>query len=685
MAQAPRPRNRAEGVRPRTAKGKLPTHMNRSIALFVALAVLVAHSLAIRTNSVGNLAPPYDQAFVAYRLASNLVVEGQWSWSPGQSGFDSYASPLWVVICAVAERLYISVNFFVRVIGVLATATSFILASRFHADRTASLITPMLLAISGMVAAAAVSGTETALLTALVTLSFLAFERDWNKTLGLALLLCGLTRGEGWVLALLFFALRLVRRRRRRRGTSVGPPSSLTPFLAPVVGILGMTALRWHWMDEIASPWLLDLITIEEGELASGLAYVKSFFVSAASPLLVVYSLWYLLRRYLSATGIRALLVFLVWSALIIVQGGGTTPFCESMVPVLPLILIAAQEGMITALNSAKPYVRAIAQTGFVVAVLASTLASKHPADLGPIPMARWQRAWMAPGPNPRFGFEDYLGRRGLDEEVEATEVLRDIGIYMRDHVDPRRTVLTPWPGSIAYLSHLPVLDLLGRATPAPPRTRTTPTRIHPHVDILAALAQGADYIVPFPHEMDGIPALQDLATQWWQELDEHHDEPGRLEAITAALQGYELITIPLQREAGSSANPRGRRACILRSRALDSSPVLHVSFEGGVLRVELEHHGAWQIADLRIWGEDKQGTAWSLTPNGRFVQGMGASTRSNLVLSDTGARRMLLMTRSADRPLPDLVTLRAALLNPDTQPGAAGTEVSREVQILPR
>ena len=79
--------------------------MNRSIALFVALAILLAHVLAIHNDGSGSLAFPYDQAHAAYRLARNLVVEGQLQWNPGSTAFESYSSPVWIAVCTIGERL----------------------------------------------------------------------------------------------------------------------------------------------------------------------------------------------------------------------------------------------------------------------------------------------------------------------------------------------------------------------------------------------------------------------------------------------------------------------------------------------------------------------------------------------------------------------------------------------------
>ena len=55
--------------------------MNRTIALFLALVVLLAHTLAIYSSESGALAPPYDFAHVAFRMARNVVQNGVFAWN----------------------------------------------------------------------------------------------------------------------------------------------------------------------------------------------------------------------------------------------------------------------------------------------------------------------------------------------------------------------------------------------------------------------------------------------------------------------------------------------------------------------------------------------------------------------------------------------------------------------------
>jgi len=51
--------------------------MNRATVVFIALAILLAHTLAIHQNPDGDFAAPYDWAHVAYRLGRNLAHQGR--------------------------------------------------------------------------------------------------------------------------------------------------------------------------------------------------------------------------------------------------------------------------------------------------------------------------------------------------------------------------------------------------------------------------------------------------------------------------------------------------------------------------------------------------------------------------------------------------------------------------------
>ena len=92
--------------------------MNRSIALFVALAVLVAHAFAIHSDASGDLAAPGELAYAAFRVARNIAYEHSWSWNFGAASADAYPSTLWVWLCAVSERLYWPTHLFGKELAV---------------------------------------------------------------------------------------------------------------------------------------------------------------------------------------------------------------------------------------------------------------------------------------------------------------------------------------------------------------------------------------------------------------------------------------------------------------------------------------------------------------------------------------------------------------------------------------
>lgn len=636
--------------------------MNRSIALFVAMAVLAAHSLSIHTDGTATLASPHDLAYVAFRIGQELAHEGTLTWFQGQDAFESYPSLAWVGFSGLIQRAYwLPINSTVQLFGALAAMLTLVLASRLHPDRIASMIAPFLLAICGGVAAAAVSGTETAALMCAVTAAFLAYERNWSGRLGLALLACGLLRPEAWILTGGMGVLRLVDVARGAR------PRSLLAYLPPLIGFATVAAWRREHTGTWTSAYTEHLAHVGQGEFEAGLGYLTDFIATSVSPLLLVFALWALVRGRLSATGVRAGGLFLLWTALVVLQGGGGAVFGEALVPVLPLALIAAQEGMILTLNSPRAGVRGVAWGSFLGVAALSVLASALPGSLLPAPL---HETLTSPSHPPRFGFEDRRGRAGLEEEIARTRSLRGLGVFMRDHLEPGTSVLTPWPGAVAYLSRLPVHDLLGRTDAHLPGTRPVPWSARARVDVLAAIERGQDYIVPFLAAPPRFPSRDDLAVAWVSALDERVGEEGRAQGVASALEAYELIKVPV----GLSSQPGRRTATfLLRRRDLELTPTLELSVEGTELVVRMRTRGHEQLADLWVWATRRDGHMEYATPPGTFSAERTVLARANLLLSPTGERRIELY-RAALPPLEDerhgaLISLHAVLRNP----GAGG------------
>ena len=639
--------------------------MNRSVALFVAMALLVAHALAIHTTASGDFAPPYDMAFVAFRVGYSLVHEGHFAWGTDAGGIDSYPSFLWVMVSYGLQRLYLSINFWSQVVGALCALATMLLSSRFHSDRVASLVAPLLLAMSGSYAAASLSGTETTLVALTFTAAFVANERGWSWTLGLSLALAGLARPEAWVLTPLFFSMRLFPGLKHGAGRG----TNLRAYWVPLLSFAALALLRRWLGGDFLSSYTAGLLTFGQSSLSGVSSALRDFLVSSVSPALLVYSLWYLLRRRLSSTGRRALFIGTCWALFAATRETESLPLNESMVPVLPLLLIAVQEGLINALNSPRLWVRQLAWSSFFLTGLLTILVSRAPQNLGSIPFAQHQYAWLEPSQGEQLGARGWLGRPGLVEEIEKTQYLRAMGLFLRENVDANVTVLTPWPGAIGYLSRMDVRDLRGRATELPGEERLRSWRRPGRTDVLAALRLKAGYIVPNCRPTSLPPTPVSLATDWVLHLDTLQDARGqRLSQILETLAEYELVTVPLPSPSRISSKRLHGKGYLLRHKELSKAPKLELERDGDYVRVSCTHDGHLQLADLRVSIVDASGDMLMVSPTGSLSTDRGVLARRELLLTRTGANAVELIHTLLPEDDWSGKELKATLINPSAR-----------------
>jgi hypothetical protein len=649
--------------------------MNRSIALFVALVTLLAHILAIHSDGSGNFAYPYDQGYVAYRLAHNWMFERQWAWIPGAAGFESYPSVLWVALASMSERFSISINLLCQTAGVLSMLFTVVLMAQYRERRTATLIAPLLLVTSGCIAAASANGMETATFTLFAAAAFLFFERGRSVLLGLALGLCVLTRPEGMLFVIGMFVLALFGRAEREK-------RRVWPFLLPLGVFTVGLFVRFETTGEALPKEFLALLHPHPGQVGDGLAYVRDFVLVAVCPVLLAFPLAYLVRRRLSSTGVRALFLALAWTAMVVLQGRAPLPFAEAMVPAMPFICLAIQEGMIETLDGASQAMRRLALFVLALSIAGSALASKEPGDLGPIPGERWHREWLRSSGSARFGYEQPLGRLGLEEEIRLTNRLRAVGLFLRDNVDPSSTVLTPWPGSMGYLSRLTIYDLLGRTNPMPGVRDASWTR-RERGDVVDALKQDPDYVVPLIGATRRPPSIHELAQIWTRELDLEPDEPERVREVETALASFELITVPIVGYIKSSSPQRAEPFLFLRNRRLELQPALELTKEGRDFVVRVRHRGHYQLVDLEVQEKDESGRTWYVRPTGELARNTVVHARTGILLS-SGTRAIDLIRCTIPGQLEGAraVEIRACLLNPSSLSGDAFAVVSPEAVL---
>lgn len=637
--------------------------MNRTIALFVGLAVLLAHTLTIHDTVYDDFAPPYELAHVAYRISRNLVYGDGLSWSPGQAGFDAYPSPLWIAITALGQRAYLGVNVFSQTIGILCALSTAITLSWFRRERAAGLIAPLLLVVNGAQAAAAASGTENALFSLAAIFSFLSLEKGWRKRFALGLFVLCATRPEGVVFVLGFGVLALLQ---KREGTLV---KRLMPFAPALIWLVLIAVLRYssngHWL----SPTGFDLFAVSSERAWRGVQFVQTFARSQVTPLLVLVPLALLITGKLPAIGGRCLFMASLWIAVVVARGGLSLPFAQVMLPALPFLFLAVQAAMFTSLDRIG-IVRKVALTSLGTAILLSGLASRTPSDLGPIPLSHVYQGWFGPGFSAKYRSRGHTGRTGLAEEIRDTRRLRQIALFLRDHLEPTDSVLTPWPGSAGYLSRLDIVDLLGRTHIWPGQERLSPWLGVPKIDLGVALQSAPDYIVFSITPLERAPSSRALAQSWIKSFDTQADEPGRLETIQTLFANYEPVAVPIPGLRGT-----GTRApefyFLLRKLELTRRPAIQLSIENGRFVVEARHSSHKQIVDLRLTVIDDTGKAWPVDPQGLISANSQPVARSGIELYSSD-RPFRLMEGELPALPPEAkgataVQLRAILANPGT------------------
>jgi arabinofuranosyltransferase len=653
--------------------------MNRTTALLVALAILLGHALAIHKTASGEIAPPFDMAYVAFRVARNFVQTGQFAWQPGYSGLESYPSLLWIAVATVGERLYFPVNQLAQGLGMAAAFGCVLVLAQFSPVRLAGVIAPLLFVVSGGVASAALSGLETSTLALALALAFLAYERGWRVVLALSLALAVVTRPQGVLFAVALLAIELVRRSFAQRDPGRRP--MIRAFVLPFAIWAAVALARWSATGHVLGPWGAQLNAFRPRVAREGYLYLVDFFLTSGNALLFVFPLWYLARGALGGLGTRACVLTVVWCAMVALGGGGSLPFFEAMTPILAILIVAVQEAMMIALDSKRRGLPKLTWVLFLIGLGGSVFASKYPGDLGPLPLEAAHRRWMEPRTLARFGYEEPNGRAGLGEEILATERLREIGIFLRDHAAPGTTVLTPWPGAIGYLSRLRVIDPLGRTTPSPGETRTRAWEGLPRADVVKALAERPDYIVPSIRFGDVPPTAQEVATEWAKSLDIDANRQGRSMGVRNELIDYELITVPItHRYARPGVFPRNQFH-LMRRKDLDRSPRLHVSLDGRRFEIEVEHRAHEQLADLRVTLRARDGSVWSMRPTGEFEPRADLSARTQILLYPTGERRIRLVAAELPENV-DAFELRAVLRNPNAAGNSLFTATSDEVSI---
>ncbi|QDV09751.1 hypothetical protein Poly30_53100 [Planctomycetes bacterium Poly30] len=584
--------------------------MNRITAILLAMAALLVHILAVHRNGLGAFGLPYDSAHVAFHLGRNLVHQGGiwWSIDPATGAttgdLGSYPSPLLIWLSALVEwlaalserGLFFSVTRIIQMIGIACAMGTVFLSTRFDTDRNAGVIPALLLVFSGAVAAAGASGTEWPLVMFLTAMAFVTLEHGRRRFASASLMALMIASPVGVVCVTVLALQTLLRwlkvRRRASRGHAAPSRRPTLWVFLPALIALGLV----HRSGASLLHDLADALQFDSATLHQGLARLRDFVVVTASPILLAFPLVALVMGELSGVGRRALGLGLAAAATTVLLGGGAPEsFDIAFTPALAMLFIAIQQGMARALDTYRRSMERLVWVSISFMIFVALFASRFPGDLGQIQVQRVQEKLYRAQATPAPGGSKLLGRSALFNEIRLTEQLREVGSFMRERLPEGSTVMSPWPGAIAYLSRHRVLDVFGRTTALPGHRRATWSLNPPEVDIEAALSQEPDYILPSSRSIEEIPKgelVDMLAGELLAEAGRPLEEVRN--SVRASLARYEIVVTPgLVKGVENRPDPTGKVAVVkpfvlFRKRGIQEAPHLFVRDAGSFLEVQL-------------------------------------------------------------------------------------------------
>lgn len=616
--------------------------MKRSTVLLLALALLLAHALTLATDDLGRLGPPSDRAFAAFRIGRNLVWDGRAQFDLGAPFAESYPSWPWIFLSALAERLYWAPTWVAQAVGLVSALATVLVVSRFSPDRLAGVIAPVLTVTSGIIAVAAGNGTEFAPLALGACTALLCLESGKARTYAAVASLVVLWRDDGVVLVFGLAALAIASRLKPRPSDEGLPPQAQVPLwaLALPLGIWLLSAIvRLVWVGTLLPPTLAAGAAFDAARLQAGWGYLLDFVLRAGAPALVVLPLVQFPTRALSPRGKRALALGLIWCLWAAWIGGDDLPFFAYLAPAAPLLFIAIQEALIPLVDSKATPVRQAGWAIFFLACAASVLSSKQPTDLGFLRLSSLQRSWQDPAASSLpDSYHLAPQREGQRARLRRDERLRALGVFLRDEAPAGSRVAAIAPGSLAYLTGLPVIDLLGRATPLAGDTTTRPWTGPARTDLVRALECDPDYIVPPDLFAERTPSMKDWIGQWLRGYDEVGTTPDRENALAERLAAYELISVPVPIDSKRLEQRHDLPVYLLRH--LRAGTRTQVSIEVGPddrFEVRCKHEGHEQVVDVDVVLTDTDGNYWHMRPTGSFAEGEPHSARTNLLLRASG------------------------------------------------
>ncbi len=376
-----------------------------------------------------------DDAYISMRYAENFANGHGLVYNPGER-VEGYTTFLWVFLLGIGNALGLSTRWLAKALGLGLSVSTVVLVSqawRFHPSIStrASGLAAGLLGSCGVFTAWAMPGMEVPLVAFLLTLTGLAMVRDarlqdaWMLAGG-AGALAMMARPDSIVWVGVLCAGAAMRALARRDWRHLRAPLVVAGLYGPYF------AWRFAYYGWLLPNTFYAKVGRSEAQVERGLEYVSDFLFwpSGALWLPVFLALpfaWTVWQRYQRDAGLGIWVVGLVLHGLYVVSvGGDVMPAFRFFSGVLPMLALCA---------------------GLAVAV--------------------WPRAvaWLVLIAGLGFNLWSFENDPDLHRRIERGVVgLRgeEVGLWLREHVDPDALLATNTAGSVAYFSGLRTLDMLG-------------------------------------------------------------------------------------------------------------------------------------------------------------------------------------------------------------------------------
>ena len=474
----------------------------RAIGLVAAAFLLVGHVQVFDFVC--------DDAFISFRYAANLVEHGELVFNVGER-VEGYSNFLWTVAMALLLWLDLDPVPGSQVAGLAASLGTLAVTAAFHRrlDRPGSrrtsgwdALAPLLLASSSAFACWTSGGLETALFTLLLTLASMtlwAARHDGETRAagwgGVWAGLAALARPEGVLFAAAATLWSLIG---ARRGPDREASNAASLRFIAAFGAVYAPYFVWRW---IYYGWFFPNTFYAKSSGLElwwpGALYVLDFLVQSQH-LVVLMAIGAWLRpiddrRDARITGF-ALIVTLAFALHVARVGGDFMALHRYLVPLLPLLALAAVRGaralsrrVLAARSPRAPLLLRSAAAVFAAALLAQAVFVARDTLV----------------PRIEFGIDSVgLLRRYSDQWTLA-------GRWFADHAPADASLAITAAGAIPYYSGLTTIDILGLtdewiAHSVPPSIpRAGHTRQAPDAYLLE---RGVDYLVYHPNIAETPP-----------------------------------------------------------------------------------------------------------------------------------------------------------------------------------